>query len=203
MANEQSIWEIKNEKNKAGVRWVLVLAIAGYLSYLLRSDGVREISLAAKFDAYYIIALTGFAITFNALITVLLHRAGKRAHLSPWLKYVTMTCDFLLVALVLIPTGGSASLFYPINYVIIVSNALRYGMGIALTGTFVMNIFYLGVLWNQYYPSFRLPGFHQEMLKVSAFWLVGIYTGYLSRRYTRLRGEVEHYQKLLSEALKK
>jgi hypothetical protein len=66
-----------------------------------------------------------------------------------------------------------------------------------------MNIFYLALLAYQYYPQTDIPGFHQEVLKIAGFWLVGVYTGYLSRRYEVLRGEVERYQELLAGALKK
>ena len=207
MNREKALWEIRNEKNKASVRWVLILTIGSYLSYLFfRGDGASTAlspgySGGITFDATYIFALMGFAVAFNAGITVLIHRALKKEMIGRWVKYLTMGCDFLLVALVLIPTGGSGSLLYPINYVVIVSNALRYGMSIALAGTFIMNVFYLGVLANQYWPDMSIPDFHQEVLKVAGFWLVGIYTGYLSRRYEILRGEVERYEKLLADAL--
>jgi len=187
---EKALWEIKNEKNKTGVRWLIIAVLGAYL-------GTRFT------DAPYIFYLLGAATIWNSLVTLYLHRAAKAEQISRWAKYVTMASDFLLVALILVPTGGSSSLLYPINYVVIVSNALRYGMGVALAGTFLMNIFYLGVLAHQYYPEFVIPGFHQEVLKVGAFWLVGIYTGYLSRRFTILRGEVERLQVLLSKALEK
>lgn len=209
MTREKALWEIRNEKNKASVRWVLILTIGSYLSYLFyRGEGPSTALRAGlnsgvlTFNAAYIFSLMGFAVAFNAGITVLIQRSLKKEAIGRWVKYLTMGCDFLLVALVLIPTGGSASLLYPINYIVIVSNALRYGMSIALAGTFIMNVFYLGVLANQYWPGMQIPDFHQEVLKVAGFWLVGIYTGYLSRRYEILRGEVEHYQKLLANALR-
>lgn len=197
------IWEIRNEKNKASVRWVLVGAIGAYLSYLLWRGETVSRAGAVFFNAAYILSVLAFAVIFNGAVSLWLIRALKQERIGRQVKYLTMAADFLLVALVLVPTGGSESLLYPLNYVIIVSNALRYGMSIAITGTVTMNVFYLGVLAHQYWPHTQIPGFHQEILKVSGFWLVGIYTGYLSRRYEILRGEVEHYQKLLSDALKK
>lgn len=203
MSREKALWEIRNEKNKASVRWILVGAIGGYLTYLLYHGAQSAVGAAAVFDATYIFSLMGFAVLANAALAYYLMQALKKEMISGWVKYATMACDFLLIALVLVPTGGSSSFFYPLNYVVIVSNSLRYGMGIALAGTFIMNIFYLAVLANQYWPQMQIPGFHQEVLKVAGFWLVGIYTGYLSRRYEILRGEVERYQALLSEALRK
>lgn len=103
----------------------------------------------------------------------------------------------------MIPTGGNESMFFVINYVVIVSNSLRYGMRISILGTIVMNVFYIGVLLYQYYPNLEITGVQKEILKVGGFWLVGIYTGYLSMRFETLRGEIENYQKLLKAALQK
>jgi len=203
MNRNRAIWEIRNEKNKASVRWVLVFAIGGYLTYLLETGKAAAVGSAPIFNGVYITGMLAFAVAFNALVAYQVHRAAARETIGRWVKYATMGVDFLLVALVLIPTGGSQSLLYPLNYVIIVSNALRYGMSVAIAGTVIMNIFYLAVLAFQYYPQTDIPGFHQEVLKIAGFWLVGVYTGYLSRRYEVLRGEVEHYQELLAGALKK
>jgi hypothetical protein len=64
-----------------------------------------------------------------------------------------------------------------------------------------MNLFYIGVIAYQYYPDQQIVGIQKEILKLGGFWLVGIYTGYLALRFETLRGEVEHYQKLLAKAL--
>ncbi len=198
----RAIWEIRNEKNKASVRWVLVLGIGGYLSYLLFAGKASAIGSAPIFNSTYILSILSFAIVFNGAVAWHVHLASARESIGRSVKYITMAVDFLLVALVLVPTGGSTSLLYPLNYVIIVSNALRYGMSVAIAGTLIMNVFYLAVLALQYYPQTEIPGFHQEVLKIAGFWLVGVYTGYLSRRYEILRGEVERYQELLANALK-
>lgn len=199
MAPERAQWEIRNEKNKASVRWVLMAVVGGFLVYRL----VGGVGWQSSFDSIYLFSALGFAILANAAISLLVARARERGSISTFFKYATMTLDFFLVALVLIPTGGGQSLLYPLNYVVIVSNALRYGMGVAISGAIIMNFFYVLVLAYQYYPQTDIPDFQQHALKLAGFWLVGIYTGYLSRRYEILRGEVERLQKLLGEALKK
>jgi hypothetical protein len=103
----------------------------------------------------------------------------------------------------MIPTGGKDSMFFVINYVVIVSNSLRYGMRVSIFGTLVMNLFYVCILYLQFYPNLEIDGIQKEILKIGGFWLVGIYTGYLSMRFEILRGEVEGYQKLLKAALEK
>jgi hypothetical protein len=126
MSQNRALWEIRNEKNKASVRWVLVFGIGGYLSYLLYSGRGAAIGSAKIFNSTYILSVMSFAVAFNGVVAWMAQRATRVGHIGRWVKYATMAVDFLLVALVLIPTGGSQSLLYPLNYVIIVSNALRY-----------------------------------------------------------------------------
>jgi hypothetical protein len=200
--HEKAAWEIRNEKNKAGVRWLLIFIIVPYLSFLLLTGRAIEIGHANIFNWYYVITVATFIITVNLWVTFILFRALKSGSISPSVKYYTMIADFLAVALVMIPTGGHESMFFTINYIVIVSNSLRYGLRISILGTIVMNIFYIGVLAFEHYPDKEIVGVQKEILKVGGFWLIGIYTGYLSMRFEMLRGEIEHYQKLLAEALK-
>ena len=153
------------------------------------------------FNWVYISVLNISVIFANLLVTVMVHRARKSEKFHPIVKYCTMVIDLLTVAFVLIPTGGSESMFFVINYVVIVSNGLRYGMRVALVGTIAFNIFYVGVLAFQYYPDKDIANAQNEILKVAGFWLVGIYTGYLSRRFQILQGEVEKYQRLLADTM--
>jgi hypothetical protein len=199
---EKAAWEIRNEKNKAGVRWLLIFIIVPYLSFLLYTGRSVEIGQENIFNWYYILTVAAFVIGVNFIVTFILFNALKSGSINSSVKYYTMIADFLAVALVMIPTGGNDSMFFTINYIVIVSNSLRYGLRIAILGTIVMNIFYIGILAFQYFPDKEIVGVQKEILKVGGFWLVGIYTGYLSMRFEILRGEIEHYQKLLAEALK-
>ncbi len=200
---EKAAWEIRNEKNKAGVRWLLIFIIVPYLSYLLLTGKSIEIGHQNFFNWFYVLTVAAFVISVNLIVTLLLFFAAKSGKIHPSVKYYTMIADFFAVALVMIPTGGKDSMFFTINFIVIVSNALRYGLRIAILGTIVMNIFYIGVLAFQHYPDKEVTGIQKEILKVGGFWLVGIYTGYLSMRFEILRGEIEHYQHLLAEALSK
>lgn len=199
--SEKTLWEIRNEKNKASVRWLLIGLICGWLSYLLYSGKSVQIGPQDLFNWYYVGILSISVICINLLVTLLVHSARKSEKFHPIVKYATMITDLLTVAFVLIPTGGSESMFFVINYVIIVSNGLRYGMRVAIVGTIAFNVFYVGVLGYQYYPSEDIANAQNEILKVAGFWLVGIYTGYLSRRFQILQGEVEKYQKLLANMM--
>ncbi len=201
LTKEKSAWEIRNEKNKAGVRWLLFFIIVPYLSFLLITGRSGEIGHEYIFNWYYIISLAVFVAVVNLIVTLLLMRAKKNSYLHPSVKYYTMIADFFAVAMVMVPTGGSDSMFFVINYIVIVSNGLRYGLRISILGTIVMNLFYICIIAFQYFPDQEIVGVQKEFLKLGGFWLVGIYTGYLSLRFEVLRGEVEHYQKLLAQAL--
>jgi len=198
---EKMIWEIRNEKNKAGVRWLILFILVPYLSYLLLTGRSIEIGQEHIFNWYYIGTLALFVTLVNTIVMLILRRALVQNSIHPSIKYLTMFSDFLAVALVMLPTGGSDSMFFVLNFVVIVSNGLRYGIRISLAGTLVMNLFYIGVIAYQYYPDQQIVGIQKEILKLGGFWLVGIYTGYLALRFETLRGEVEHYQKLLAKAL--
>ncbi len=178
------------------VRWLLIVLVGGYFAYLLST---RSAFTSALFNWYYIGAVTMSLAAANFVFAFILSRARKRGRLHPVLKYITMSVDFAAIAMVLIPTGGSASIFFVVYFIVIVSNSMRYGMKVALAGIFLFNISYLCVLLNQYYPSFEVPELQTETLKVAGFWLVGIYTGYLARRFQILQGEVEKYEKLVEK----
>lgn len=197
---EKAAWELKNEKNKAGVRWLLVVLIGGYLGSLLQNGGVLP-GADRLFSWYYIGAVTAFVAILNLAVTLYILRAKDQGTFHPAVKYLTMVTDLVAVSLVLLPTGGSESMFFLVYFVIIVSNALRYGMRLAVLGVLVFNILYVLVLAYQYAPNFEIPGFQKEVLKVSGVWLIGLYTGYLARRFEMLQGEVEKYQKLLASLM--
>ncbi|GBF51705.1 hypothetical protein LPTSP4_32430 [Leptospira ryugenii] len=200
--SERALWEIKNEKNKAGVRWLIIFLIVPYLAFLLETGRAVEIGQAHIFNWYYVGLVASFVILVNLIVSFVIKRASAKSYISPSIKYYTMIADFLAVALVMIPTGGHQSMFFTVNYIVIVSNSLRYGLRIALLGTIVMNLFYVAILAFEYYPNGEVQGLQSEILKIGGFWLVGIYTGYLAMRFETLRGEIENYQKLLAEALK-
>jgi hypothetical protein len=198
MKLEKAAWEIKNEKNKASVRWLLVFVIGGYFGYLIsQPESVRGPFL----NWFYVGAVTAFVAIVNLAVTLLILEGGKTGQFYPFVKYATMLADLAAISLALVFTGGSESMFFPVYFVVIVSNSLRYGMRLAITGVAAFNVMYVLVLVHQYYPHMNIPGFQKELLKVGGFWLIGLYTGYLSRRFEMLQGEVEKYERLLKETV--
>ena len=199
MEKVRAAWEARNERNKVNVRWVLVVVVTLYLSYLLRSGSAGAFAHSGYFNWYYIGSLAGTVSIVNLIVALYLFQVDKgKLAMNPLVKYVTMSLDFVAVSLVLIPTGGDESNFFVVYLIIIVSNAMRYGMKLALIGAFVFNVCYVLVLVYQYWPEESLQGLHREILKIGGVWMVAIYIGYLSRRFEKLQGEVESYEKLVA-----
>lgn len=192
------LWELNNEKNKNHIRWLLIFLVALYLGYLLESGRASEVGPAHLLNWQSIGLLFFIGVLFAGATSVLLGRRERSArHIPAWLKYVTMLFDIAIITAVLIPTGGSHSLLFFLYFIVVVSNAMRYGMRLALAGVFAFNFMYTLMLLYQHYPGEEIQGFAAEILKVAAVWLVGIYAGYLARRFEHLRGEVERYKELV------
>ncbi|MCB1309705.1 MAG: hypothetical protein KDK30_16060 [Leptospiraceae bacterium] len=208
---ERGAWELKNERNKKNVRWLLIILIGGYLAYILHTDQGNEIGATGLFNWLFIGILMGVMAFFNLMFSIYLRlSASGRIRISPVLKYITMFVDFGAVSIVLIPTGGDESMFFVVYFIVIVSNSLRYGMRLTIIGLLMFNLLYVGVLAYQYPDLIAGSGechgphclnFQREVLKVSVFWVVGLYTGYIARRFEILQGEVEKYERLVERLM--
>ncbi|MCR9145224.1 MAG: hypothetical protein NXI24_23500 [bacterium] len=204
MRPEKAAWELKNERNKVNVRWLLMILIAGYLYYLLKTDQGQEIGSTHLFNLTNILGLTAFLATANLIFMIYLSGvASGRLRMRSPLKYISMFVDFVAISLVLLPTGGDRSIFFVVYFIVIISNSLRYGMRLALAGVFIFNLCYVAVLVYQYYPDLVIPNVQGEILKVAVFWIVGLYTGYIARRFQILQGEVEKYQDLVRRLMER
>lgn len=198
-------WDLSNEINKVNVRWFLIVAISVYLFYLLQGGqtGVAVFNdVKGTYNLSFIAALFVCTSSLNLLYHLYLRRRKKlESNISPVWKYITMGGDFVLVTLILLPTGGDESMFFFVYFIVIVSNGIRYGMRLAIAGVLIFNISYFGALMYQYYPETSLPGFQKEFLKVLGVWAVGLYIGYLSQRFEALHTELTVYQKMLKEKI--
>ena len=208
---ERGAWELKNERNKKNVRWLLIILIGGYLAYILHTDQGNEIGATGLFNWLFIGILMGVMAFLNLMFSIYLRlSASGRIRISPVLKYITMFVDFGAVSIVLIHTGGDESMFFVVYFIVIVSNSLRYGMRLTIIGLLMFNLLYVGVLAYQYPDLIAGSGechgphclnFQREVLKVSVFWFVGLYTGYIARRFEILQGEVEKYERLVERLM--
>jgi len=194
----KSQWELRNEKNKANVRWVFIIAVTGYFAYLLNKGLLPAEGAAAYFTWSYIGALVAAYALANAGIHLYLIRTdGEEKNLPSGFKYITMFLDLVVVSLVIVPTGGEKSIFFLLYIVVIISHSMRYGIQAGIVCLVALNFLYVGVLVFLHYPDLERPGLQMEILKMAGLWTVGIYIGYLSKRFETMQGEVEKYRKII------
>ena len=125
MRSEKAAWELKNERNKVNVRWLLMALIAGYLYYLLSTGQGQEIRSTHLFNLAYIAALTSFLAIANVVFMIFLSGAARgRWRMRPALKYISMIVDFIAISLVLLPTAGDRSIFFVVYFIVIISRVI-------------------------------------------------------------------------------
>ncbi|MDH5655697.1 MAG: hypothetical protein OEZ34_07310 [Spirochaetia bacterium] len=188
--------------NKVNVRWAVFLFTILYLYslYFTGSRGFAE--LFEDFNFRFISLTAATVIVCNFIYNLILIRLkNKDQYIHPSMKYASMIFDLFIVTLLLIPTGGRESMFFLLYIVVMLSNGMRYGMRLAVIGILIFNIFYVLFLLYQFYPSLEIKGMNSEILKVIGVWVVGLYIGYLSRRFQILQNDVDKYRNLLKKHL--
>jgi hypothetical protein len=199
---DRSQWELKNERNKVYVRWLFVVLVFGYFAYVLEKGAAPAASVSAYLNWPYIGSLVLVYGVLNIAISLYLVKVGREEKaLHPGVKYMTMVLDLIVASLVILPTGGEKSMFFLLYIVIIISNTMRYGIQIGIVALVSLNFLYVGVLMFLHYPNLVLPDLQTEILKIAGLWIVGIYIGYLSRRFEIMQGEVEQYRKIVTDLM--
>lgn len=170
------------ERSKVVVRWIVAATLFGAVTYLKRAG-----SVAIPWST--VLGLTAAVAVLNLVYWNILRRSAPR-----WLKYVTTATDLALISLLVLFTGGSGSVFYVAYFVVLVSNSIRYGMGMALYVATIYNLTYVAVL------AFVPPAgdLTTEAVKVLAFWGVALYAGYLAMRFQRYARILESYEETIA-----
>jgi len=176
------VLEQQVERSKVVVRWIVAAVLFAAVAYL-KTRG----QLAVPWST--VLALTATLAVLNLLYTAVLRRAAP-----PWLKYLTTGTDLALISALVALTGGSGSVFYFAYFIVLVSNSIRYGMGMAL---------YVATLYNAAYaiilrldpPSGDLT---VEAVKIFAFWGIALYAGYLAMRFQRQTRILQSYEETIA-----
>jgi len=170
------------ERSKVVVRWIIAATLLAGVVYLKRQEAIP-----IAWPAVWL--LTGAVAILNIFYWSLLRRSAPR-----WLKYLTTGTDLTLISLLVGYTGGSASVFYVAYFVVLVSNSIRYGMGMALYVATLYNVAYVIVL------VVHPPGndLTVEAVKILAFWGVALYAGYLAMRFQRQTRVLESYEETIA-----
>lgn len=170
------------ERSKVVVRWIVAAVLFATVSYLRRQGLITT-------PWSVILGLTAAVAVLNISYWAILRAGAPR-----WLKYVTTGTDLVLVSLLLLFSGGSASVFYVAYFIILVSNSIRYGMGMALYVAAVYNVAYVLLLLLKP-PATDLT---IEAVRILAFWGVALYAGYLASRFQRQARILESYEETIA-----
>lgn len=170
------------ERNKVVVRWIVVAVLFGAVVYLKRQDAVA-ISWST------VIVLAGVAAALNLTYGQILRTSAPR-----WLKYVTTGTDLALISILVLFSGGGGSVFYVAYFIVLISNSMRYGMGMALYVATGYNLGYAVVLLAEP-PANDLT---VEAVKILSFWGVALYAGYLAMRFQRQTRILESYEETIA-----
>ncbi len=170
------------ERSKVVVRWIVGGALFASVTYL-KDRGQLPLSWIT------VLALTAVLAVLNLTYWGILRTGAPR-----WLKYITTATDLVLISILVLFTGGAASVFYFAYFIVLVSNSIRYGMGLAVYVATVYNLAYVAVLyWRP--PEVDLT---VEAVKILTFWGVALYAGYLAMRFQRQARILEGYEETIA-----
>ena len=172
--------EQRTEQSKVTIRWIVVTVALAAVTYMRRTGTVDT-------PWPVIVALTAVIAALNLGFSAVLRRGAPR-----WLRYVTTGSDLAMISVLVGYSGGSASPFYYVYFIVLVSNAVRYGMAMAVFVALVYNVAYVAVLMVR--PATDLTA---EGAKILAFWGVALYAGYLAARFQRQTRILQAYEETI------
>ncbi|MDR7483439.1 MAG: hypothetical protein QN183_13320 [Armatimonadota bacterium] len=169
------------ERSRVTVRWLMLGILLAGVWYLRRSGAIST-------DARVIAALATVAAAANLTFAAALRRGVPR-----WVRYAATVHDQLLTTALVGTTGGAASPFYYVYFIVLVSTSIRYGMGMAALAALLYNVGYVGVLLlHPLGGDLTLEG-----VKILAYWAVALYAGYLAARAHRQARMLQAYEETI------
>jgi hypothetical protein len=183
----ESEWAI--ERSKVVARWFGIVVLATVLEWQ------RHNGLIAMPRSVFLTLVGGMAL-INLLHTVYLARCRT---VSPLFKYLTTGLDALLVTVTIAWTGYTRSPFFYVYFVLLVSNCLRYGFGMALYLATLVNILYAGALSLAPMTERQTAVLGGEGLKILGFWAVALYGGSIAARMRRTAHVIAAYEDTIAE----
>ena len=170
------------ERSKVVVRWIVATVLFAAVVYL-KGRGQVAVSWTV------VLSLTAVLAALNLMYWAVLRRGAPS-----WLKYMTTATDLALISALVAFTGGSGSVFYFAYFIVLVSNSMRYGMGMALYVATVYNVAY-AIILRAAPPAGDLT---VEAVKIFAFWGIALYAGYLAMRFQRQTRILQSYEETIA-----
>lgn len=179
--------ERRIEQSKVTIRWIVAVVVFAGAAYLRRSGSI-DTSWSVIFG------LTAAVVLLNLGFSAVLRRGAPGTRAAGRLRYATTGSDLVLTSLLVGYTGGSASPFYYVYFIILVSNSIRYGMSMAVFVALVYNVAYVALLLiRPIEGDLTLEG-----VKILAFWGVALYAGYLATRFQRQARILQAYEETIA-----
>jgi hypothetical protein len=172
----------QTERSKVTIRWIVMAVLFVGAVYLRRNQAIAT-------PWAVILGLTASVALANLAFGAVLRHGAPR-----WLRYVTTGLDLALTSMLVGYSGGSGSPFYYVYFIILVSNSIRYGMGMAVFVALVYNVAYVAVLIAHPVGGDQTI----EGVKILAFWGVALYAGYLATRFQRQARIIEAYEETIA-----
>lgn len=143
----------------------------------------------------YHLAVTGLVLLWTVL-ALLLHGWLSRRYFEPWMKYLAITVDGLMITLLCILAGGPRTPLVLVYFGLIASSPLRLSIRAVYFATAVAMVGYLVLLghyaWYQvgfrrYYatPELRIPR-SEEIVTLLAMLVCGLFAGQIVRQIRRI-----------------
>lgn len=185
MTNNPDSSERRSEWNKAMMRLFIVIALFVVVVYLnSRAQPVMSTQTFALLTG-----VSGFvALGFVAWL--------RWARYHPAFKFASAAADIALISLLVYFTGAHGSIFFPLYFIVVISNGIRYGAAMSVFVALTFNVAYVLILSNAPQKNVPLPN---EGVKILAFYLAAFYVGYLSTRFQRLQREVDGYVETIAQ----
>lgn len=143
----------------------------------------------------YHLAVTGVVLLWTVL-ALLLHGWLSRRYFEPWMKYLAIAVDGLMITLLCILAGGPRTPLVLVYFGLIASSPLRLSIRAVYFATAVAMAGYLVLLghyaWYQigfrrYYatPGLRIPR-SEEIITLLAMLVCGLFAGQVVRQIRRI-----------------
>ncbi|MCS6859762.1 MAG: hypothetical protein NZT92_05530 [Abditibacteriales bacterium] len=185
MTSDPDISERRSEWNKAMMRLFVVILLFVVVVYL----NSRTPPVMSRQRLVLLAGVSGcVALGFVAWL--------KWGRYHPAFKFMTAAADVALISLLVHSTGAHSSFFFPLYFIVLISNGIRYGAAMSVFVALAFNVAYVLVLTSAAPLSATLP---HEGVKILAFYLAAFYVGYLATRFQRLRHEVDGYVETIAQ----
>lgn len=187
-------WERERdtERAKAYIRWFAIPILFGMMLHIRSHDA----QVLARTPTSLVYGLVIAGIVLAALETAYLWRPGLE-EIPPAFKFVSIGLDIAFLSVLIHYTGFTQSPYFFVYFVVLISNCLRYGLGVSLYVALMFNVLYAVTLGLAPPGEVKPSVLGGEGLKILAFWATAFYGGSVSARLRRQANQLRVYEETI------